>query len=63
MKIDSENKRMLQTLKNAATEALEKKRRLEQYAVMWRNDQLVIIENNDVQAKFLNKKISRDQPA
>ncbi len=57
MSIDLENKKMLKALKNAVTEALEKKRRLEQYAVVWRNDQLAIIENNDVQVRFLDKRL------
>lgn len=47
-----ESEKILETLKSAVSEALEKKRRLEQYAVVWRNNRSVIIENND-------KKISR----
>lgn len=58
MNIDLENKKMLQALKNAVTETLEKKRRLEQYAVVWRNDRLAIIENNDVQVRDLDKRLN-----
>ena len=42
-----ENKKILATLKLAVSEALEKKRRLGQYAVIWKNNHPVIIENND----------------
>ena len=42
-----ENERMLTALKAAVSETLENKRRLEQYAVVWRNNRTVIIRNND----------------
>jgi len=42
-----ENEKMLAALKAAVSEALENKRRLEQYAVVWRNNRPVIIRNND----------------
>ncbi len=43
----TDNKQILATLKLAVSEVLDKKRRLEQYAVVWRDNHLVIIENND----------------
>ena len=46
MSIDSENKEILSALKKAVTEALEKKRRLGQYAVVWQNGRPAIIQNN-----------------
>ena len=42
-----ENERMLTALKAAVSETLENERRLEQYAVVWENNQAVIIRNND----------------
>ncbi len=47
MNTDSENKKILSALKNAVAEALEKKRRLGQYAVIWRDGHPVFIQNND----------------
>ena len=43
----TENKKMLATLKLAVTEVLDRKRRLEQYAVVWKNNHPVIVGNND----------------
>lgn len=42
-----ENEKMLATLRSAVTEVLDKKRRLGQYAVVWKNNQPVIIGNKD----------------
>ncbi len=42
-----ENEIILEVLRSAVSEALDKKRRLEQYAVVWRNNRTEIIENND----------------
>ncbi len=42
-----ESEKILETLRSAVSEALDKKRRLEQYAVVWKNNRTVIIENND----------------
>ena len=47
-----ESKKILETLRSAVSDTLDKKRRLEQYAVVWKDNRTVIIENND-------KKISR----
>jgi hypothetical protein len=47
MNTDIENKKMLQSLKSAVAEALEKKRLLGQYAVIWKNNRPAIISNND----------------
>jgi len=47
MNTDLENKKMLQSLKSAVAEALEKKRLLGQYAVIWENNRPAIISNND----------------
>jgi len=43
----TENKKMLAALKSAVSEVLEKKRRLGQYAVVWKNNHPVIIGNGD----------------
>lgn len=53
-----ENEEMLVALKSAVSETLDKKRRLEQYAVVWRNNRIVIIENND---KKISRRISTGQ--
>ncbi len=42
-----ESEKILETLRSAVFEALDKKRRLEQYAVVWKDNRTVIIENND----------------
>lgn len=47
-----ESKKILETLRSAVSETLDRKRRLEQYAVVWKDNRAVIIDNND-------KKISR----
>jgi len=47
-----ESRKILETLRAAVSETLDKKRRLEQYAVVWKGNRSVIIDNND-------KKISR----
>jgi len=47
MKTDSEDRKILLALKNAVTEALEKKRRLGQYAVVWQDGRPAVIHNND----------------
>jgi len=41
--ISSEDQQILDSLTNAVAEALERKRRLGQYAVVWRDGQPVII--------------------
>jgi hypothetical protein len=41
-----EGKALLETLQRAVTQALEKKKRLGQYAVIWRNGSPVIIGEN-----------------
>lgn len=43
----TENQKMLASLKSAVSEVLDRKRRLEQYAVVWKNNHPVIIGNND----------------
>ncbi len=42
-----ETEKILMILKLAVMEELDKKRRLEQYAVIWSNNRVVFIENND----------------
>jgi len=42
-----ESRKILETLRSAVSETLDKKRRLEQYAVVWKDNRSVIIENND----------------
>ena len=42
-----ESERILEAMKSAVFDELEKKRRLEHYAVVWKNNRIVIIENND----------------
>lgn len=41
------NQQALDALRNAVAEALERKRRLGQYAVIWRDDRVVRIEPED----------------
>ncbi len=53
-----ENEKMLAILKSAVTEALDRKRRLGQYAVVWENNHPVIIGNND---KSINASILPDK--
>ncbi len=53
-----ENEEMLVALKSAVSEILEKKHRLEHYAVVWKNNHTVIIENND---KKISRRRSTDQ--
>ena len=43
MKNALENQKMLESLKKAVAEALEKKRRLGQYAVVWRDGKPIAI--------------------
>jgi hypothetical protein len=43
----AEDQRALDALRSAVTEALERKRRLGQYAVIWRDGQVVRIEPDD----------------
>lgn len=45
-----ENEKILEALRKAVAEALDKKKRLEQYAVVWKDNRTVIIENNDKKA-------------
>jgi hypothetical protein len=56
--ITPQTQQMLDVLKQVATETLERKRRLGQYAVVWRDNQPVIVggsdELNDVQLKPKN---------
>ena len=42
--LSADDQRALDALRTAVTEALERKRRLGQYAVIWRNGQAVRIE-------------------
>ena len=53
MKIQKDTQIMLDSLTTAVAEALEKKRRLEQYAVVWRDNQPFIVDNNDAKAESL----------
>ena len=53
-----ESEEILQALQSAVAEELDKKRRLEHYAVVWQNNRTVIIENND---KRLRRTIPTDQ--
>jgi len=57
-----ENERILAALKEAVSETLEKKRRLEQYAVVWENNHPVIIENNDKKATMVLNHRPTEQP-
>jgi hypothetical protein len=41
--LSAEDQRALDALRSAVAEALERKRRLGQYAVVWRNGQVVTI--------------------
>lgn len=43
MSLSPEDQQILDVLRNAVAEALERKRRLGQYAVVWRDGQPVII--------------------
>ena len=45
--LETETQKILAVLKLAVSEELDKKRRLEQYAVIWRNNRIEYIENND----------------
>lgn len=45
--MSEESEKILMALRAAVSEALEKKRRLEQYAVVWRDGRPTIIVNND----------------
>ena len=45
--MNKESERILKAMKSAVSDELEKKRRLEHYAVVWKNNRTVIIENND----------------
>ena len=47
MNTESENKKILAALTSAVSDALDKKRRLEQYAVIWRDGKPAVIKNND----------------
>ena len=47
MNTESENKKILAALTRAVSDALDKKRRLGQYAVIWRDGKPAIIKNND----------------
>lgn len=44
---ETETEKILKVLKSAVLAELDKKRRLEQYAVIWRNNHVEFIENND----------------
>ena len=45
--LSAEDQRALDALRSAVAEALERKRRLGQYAVIWRDGQAVIITPED----------------
>lgn len=51
MKIQKDTQIMLDTLNEAVAEALEKKRKLGQYAVMWKDNKVHIVTNNDPKAR------------
>jgi hypothetical protein len=41
--VSAEDQRILDSLRSAVTEALDRKRRLGQYAVVWRDGQAVVL--------------------
>lgn len=43
----NESRKILETLRAAVAEVLDKKRRLEQYAVIWKDNRVAFFENND----------------
>ena len=45
--LSADDQRALDALRSAVAEALERKRRLGQYAVIWRNGQVVRIEPDE----------------
>ena len=45
--VSAESHQLLEALRTAVAEALERKRRLGQYAVIWRDGQVVRIEPDD----------------
>ena len=47
---------ILDCLTNAVTEALERKRRLGQYAVVWRDGQPVILKGESLSLQHIEKK-------
>ena len=53
-----ESERILEAMKSAVSDELEKKRRLEHYTVVWKKNRIVIIENND---KRISCRISTGQ--
>ena len=48
--VSAESNQLLETLRTAVAEALERKRRLGQYAVIWRDGQVVRLEPADQRA-------------
>jgi hypothetical protein len=46
--ISKEDQQILDALRNAVSEALERKRRLGQYAVIWRDGRAVRIEPDEI---------------
>jgi hypothetical protein len=58
--LSADDQRALDALRSAVAEALERKRRLGQYAVIWRNGEVVRIEpDNDASSKHLVQPDSR----
>jgi hypothetical protein len=47
IKLSAEDQQALDALRNAVAETLDRKRRLGQYAVIWRDGQVVRIEPED----------------
>ena len=46
--LSAKNQRALDAMRSAVTEALDRKRRLGQYAVIWRDGQVVRIEPDEL---------------
>ena len=55
-KIPPKEQQILDCLTNAVAEALERKRRLGQYAVVWRDGQPVILEGELLSLQHIEKK-------
>ena len=45
-KVSADSQRMLESLRKAVSQALEKKKRLGQYAVVWGDDKPVVIKGD-----------------
>jgi len=53
MKIDTSTQKILESLTTTATETLYKKQQLGQYAVVWQDNRILIVDNNDASAEKL----------